>query len=186
MKFLYQLWNKFRRSDDDAIFDADDVNYMSSTHAVMVQTTPSGARVIIWAVLLFIVIAVIWASLATLDEITRGSGKVIPSSQIQVIQNLEGGIVSDLKIKEGQVVNKGDVLLHIDNTRFMSSLRENTLHYLSLKAKNARLKAEAEGIAFKVPEDALEEYPELIEQERVLYESRQIELKQAAKFLNSK
>lgn len=178
--FLSGLWNKlrrkFRRSGDEAVFDADDVNYMSSTHAVMVQTTPSGARVIIWAVFAFIIFAIIWASFATLDEVTRGSGKVIPSSQVQVIQNLEGGIVSQLEVQEGQVVNKGDVLLRIDNTRFMSSLRENTQHYLSLKAKNARLKAETEGLPFEVPADALAEYPELVEQERVLYESRQKEL----------
>jgi adhesin transport system membrane fusion protein len=174
--FLSGLWNKLRRSEDEAVFDADDVNYMSSTHAVMVQTTPSGARVIIWVVLLFIIIAIIWASLATLDEITRGSGKVIPSGQVQVIQNLEGGIVSELGVQEGQVVNKGDVLLRIDNTRFMSSLRENTQHYLSLKAKNARLKAETEGLPFEIPADALTEYPELVEQERDLYESRQKEL----------
>ena len=174
--FISGLWNKLRRTEDEAVFDTDDVNYMSSTHAVMVQTTPSGARVIIWAVLLFIIIAIVWASLATLDEITRGSGKVIPSSQVQVIQNLEGGIVSELGVQEGQIVNKGDVLLRIDNTRFMSSLRENTQHYLSLKAKNARLKAETEGLPFEIHADALAEYPELVEQERVLYESRQKEL----------
>ena len=185
--FLTELWNKLRRklklTEGDAVFDADDVNYMSSTHAVMVHTTPSGARIIIWAVLLFIFIAIIWASFATLDEVTRGSGKVIPSSQIQVIQNLEGGIVSELKVHEGQVVNKGDVLLHIDNTRFMSSLRENTQHYLSLKAKNARLKAETEGLPFEIPADALAEYPELVEQERVLYESRQKELETSREIL---
>jgi len=176
ISFFSNIWKKFRRSEDDAVFDIDDVNYMSHTHAVLVQTTPSGARVIIWAMLAFIFVAVVWASFATLDEVTRGSGKVIPSGQIQVIQNLEGGIVSDLGVKEGQIVNKGDVLLRIDNTRFMSSLRENTQSYLSIKAKNARLKAEAEGKPFEVPADVLAEQPELVEQERSLYESRQKEL----------
>lgn len=158
------------------MFDLDDVNYMSSTHAVMVQTTPSGARVIIWAVLAFIIVAIIWASFASLDEVTRGSGKVIPSSQIQVIQNLEGGIILELSVKAGQVVNKGDILLRIDSTRFMSSLRENTQHHLSLEAKHARLKAEAEGLPFEVPANALAEQSVLVEQERILYESRQLEL----------
>ena len=182
-EMLSKLWKKFRRSEDEAVFDADDINYMSHTHAVMVQTTPSGARVIIWAMLVFLVIAVIWASFATLDEVTRGSGKVIPSGQIQVIQNLEGGIVSDLLVKEGQVVNKGDTLLRIDNTRFMSSLRENTQSYLSLKAKHARLTAEAEGKPFEAPEDVLAEQPLLVEQERILYESRQKELQTAQEIL---
>jgi len=183
IKAFTNIWKKFRRSDDDTVFDADDVNYMSHTHAVLVQTTPSGARVIIWAILAFIVIAIIWASFATLDEVTRGSGKVIPSGQVQVIQNLEGGIVSDLGIKEGQIVNKGDVLLRIDNTRFMSSLRENTQSYLSIKAKNARLKAEAEGKPFEVPAEVLAEQPALVEQERMLYESRQEELKTSREIL---
>ena len=184
MKGIFsKVWKKLTHRDDDAVFDADDVNYMSHTHAVMVQTSPSGARVIIWAILAFIIIAVIWASFATLDEVTRGSGKVIPSGQVQVIQNLEGGIVSSLSVKEGQVVNKGDVLLRIDNTRFMSSLRENTQNYLSLKAKHARLRAEAEGKPFKIPEDVLAEQPKLVEQERILYESRQKELETTRQIL---
>ncbi len=184
MKDIFSNFRKkFIGGEDDAIYDADDVNYMSHTHAVMVQTTPSGARVIIWAMLAFIIIAIIWASFATLDEVTRGSGKVIPSGQVQVIQNLEGGIVSSLLIKEGQVVNKGDVLLRIDNTRFLSSLRENTQNYLSIKAKNARLKAEAEGKPFEVPADVLAEQPELVEQERILYESRQKELETTRQIL---
>jgi len=184
MKDIFSnLKKKFTHREDDATFDADDVNYMSHTHAVMVQTTPSGARVIIWAILAFIIIAVIWASFATLDEVTRGSGKVIPSGQVQVIQNLEGGIVLSLAIKEGQVVNKGDVLLQIDNTRFLSSLRENTQNYLSIKAKNARLKAEAEGKPFEVPADVLAEQPELVNQERILYESRQKELETTRQIL---
>ena len=164
------------RNESDKGYDADDVNYMSSTHAVIVHTNPAGARVIIWAVLLFVVVAIIWANFASLDEVTRGVGKVIPSSQVQVIQNLEGGIVSELKVREGEVVNKGDVLLRIDDTRFLSSLRENTQHYLSLKAKMARLRAEAEGTAFEPPADVNSKQPNLVEQERQLYESRQKEL----------
>jgi len=177
------IWKKFRRRDDDVVFDSDDVNYMSHTHAVLVQTTPSGARVIIWAILVFIIIAVIWANFATLDEVTRGSGKVIPSGQVQVIQNLEGGIVSSLAIREGQVVNKGEVLLRIDNTRFMSSLRENTQSFFSIKVKNARLTAEAEGLSFVAPKDVMAKQPELVERERILYESRQQELETTRKIL---
>lgn len=176
MAIISDIIKHFRRPEEEKIFDANDVNYMSSTHAVMVRTTPAGARVIIWVMVLFIVIAIIWAALAKLDEVTRGSGKVIPSSQVQVIQNLEGGIVSELSVREGQVVNKGDVLLRIDDTRFMSSLRENSQHFYSLKAKAARLRAEAEDVPFATPEDVMREQPELVEQEKLLYESRQKEL----------
>jgi len=160
----------------DSGFNADDANYMSSTHAVMIHTSPKGARAIVWVFLLFLIIAIAWAHFATLDEVTRGIGKVIPSSQVQVIQNLEGGIVSELMVREGQVVNKNDVLLRIDDTRFLSSLRENTQHYLSLKAKKSRLKAEAEGALFEPPADVVRQQPNLVKQERELYESRQKEL----------
>ena len=165
-----------KRNDTESGFDADDANYMSSTHAVMVHTNTKGARVIIWAILLFVVVAIVWANFASLDEVTRGIGKVIPSSQVQVIQNLEGGIVSELMVREGEVVNKDDVLLRIDDTRFLSSLRENTQHYLSLKAKKARLKAEAEGTPFTPPEDVVTQQPNLVKQELTLFESRQKEL----------
>jgi len=172
--------------NDDPIFDADDVNYMSSTHAVMVQTSPSSARAIIWAILIFIIIAIVWASFATLDEVTRGAGKIVPSSQVQIIQNLEGGIVAELAIREGQVVNKGDVLLRIDNTRFMSSLRENTQHYLSLVAKHSRLKAEAEGGSFSAPTEVLSKQPRLVKQEKILFQSRQKELTTNQEILKQK
>ena len=100
------------------------------------------STVFIFIILGLIVIGIIWSSFATLDKITRGSGKVIPSSQLQIIQNLEGGILAELFIEEGDIVNKGDILLRIDDTNFSSTLRENRARRDSLTAQLRRLEAE--------------------------------------------
>jgi len=131
-----------------------------------------GGRIILWLVVLFFVTSLLWASFARVDEVTRGPGKVIPSKQLQVVQNLEGGIVSKILVKEGQVVEEGEVLLQIDNTISSSTLRESHLHYLAHKLKAARLKAEADGSPFILPEDVMKEQPGLVQQEVELYESR--------------
>jgi membrane fusion protein, adhesin transport system len=73
----------------------------------------------------FFVLFFAWASWATLDEVTRGDGKVIPSSHVQVVQNLEGGIVADLLVREGQIVEAGEILLRVENVRAAGELRES-------------------------------------------------------------
>ncbi len=101
---------------------------------------------------------------------------MIPSRQIQVLQSMDGGIVSEILVREGQTVKVGDLLLKVDPTRMVSSLRENRSQYLALLAKAARLKALADGVRFIVPEGMDTEAPEIVEQERLLYESRRAEL----------
>jgi adhesin transport system membrane fusion protein len=89
---------------------------------------------------------------------------------------LDGGIVSEILVREGQTVKTGDLLLKVDPTRMVSSLRENQSQYLSLLAKAARLRALAEGSRFAPPELVMKQAPEIVEQERALYESRRAEL----------
>ncbi|MEW8153686.1 MAG: biotin/lipoyl-binding protein, partial [Candidatus Thiodiazotropha endolucinida] len=145
------------------------------TAALLVQA-PRGGRTILWVVFLIVILAIVWASWAELDEVTRGVGKVIPSSQIQVIQNLEGGILSALYVQDGDTVEQGQVLLQIDDTRFSSSLRETQLQFWALKAKAARLQAETDNKAFEAPSGMAEKYPNLVDQEQGLFNSRQKEL----------
>ncbi|MCB1790959.1 MAG: HlyD family type I secretion periplasmic adaptor subunit [Gammaproteobacteria bacterium] len=121
---------------------------------------------------------IVWAYFAVLDEVIKGDGKVIPSSQVQVVQNLEGGIVKQINVAEGDVVAEGQLLLTIDDTRFDSSLQESRIRELSLRGKAIRLRAEAEG------GDALPEFPDEIKavlpdlhaQEQKLFDERQREL----------
>ena len=155
---------------------AEDIDFVSHSNAAILEQAPRGGRFILWSALLFIVFAITWSAWAELDEITRGEGKVIPSRQLQVVQNLEGGILSELRIREGDVVEKGQVLLRMDDTRFSSNLREGRLHYLSLVAKVSRLRAEANNSEFNLPKEIKSEQPELLIQEHALFESRTREL----------
>ncbi|MDH5437180.1 MAG: biotin/lipoyl-binding protein, partial [Gammaproteobacteria bacterium] len=133
----------------------EDTDFMPDSTAAVLEDAPIKGRFILNAIVVFFLIALVWSIFADLDEITRGVGTVIPSQQVQIIQNLEGGILKEINIKEGDVVEAGQVLLSLDDTRFSSSLRENQLKYLALKAKAARLQAEAEGVEFVAPIDVL-------------------------------
>ncbi|WP_028471430.1 HlyD family type I secretion periplasmic adaptor subunit [Neptunomonas japonica] len=155
----------------------DDLLYMPSVSEAMLEQTPKGARLLLWSMLAFVCIAIAWASWATLDEISRGEGEIIPSKQLQVVQNLEGGIVSEILVSEGDLVERGQILLRIDDTRFASSFKENKVRELELLAKAARLKAEAASQAFSIPEGFPPEYNSLITQEQTLYVARNNELK---------
>ncbi len=113
-------------------------------------------------------------------------GKVIPSSQIQKVQNLEGGILSEILVKVGDVVDKGQLLLRIDKTRFSAPYQESRIKVLALKAKIARLEAETEGRDFVVPAEVMREKPEIGRREQELFKSRKQELEASLKILQEK
>jgi len=154
----------------------DDIEFMPDTLAVLFQRPPRVTFLIIKLALLFFVIAIVWAAYSDLDEITVGEGKVIPSSQVQIIQNLEGGIVSKILVKVGDVVQKDQIVVQLDETRFASSVGESKAKNHSLIAKIARLSAEASGDGFSPPASLASENPTVLREERQLYESRQREI----------
>lgn len=154
----------------------EDVDFATDIRATILSQTPQGGRLIIWAAFFLLVIFLIWASFSELEEVTRGEGKVVPSSHVQVIQNLEGGIISEILVNVGDAVKKDQLLLRMDETRFSSSFEENRAKYLSNKAKSARLKAEASGTALVIPADVEKERPDIAARERQLYNSRRMEL----------
>jgi len=120
----------------------------------------------------FFVIFVIWANHAVLDEVTRGEARVVPSSKIQVIQNLEGGIVSELLVTDGQIVQQGDVLLRIANTAALANYRDSRNQFLTLTAAIARLEAEASGNALVMPSEVVTEAPSIAADEQSLYSAQ--------------
>ncbi len=122
------------------------------------------------------VLLLVWSSFAEIDEVTRGDGKVIPSRQLQVVQSLDGGVVSEILVKEGQVVEPNQVLLKIDETRATSGVLESEAQSFSLRVKQARLKALAEGIPFTPPSPGTPAESHIVEEERNLYLSRTSEL----------
>ena len=163
--------------------ESEDVDLMTDIRASIMSQSPRGGRAIIWVVLLLFIIFMVWAYFSEIEQVTRGLGKVIPSTQIQVVQNLEGGILSEIEVEVGQLVNKGQLLLRIDETRFSSSFKQNRVKYLSYKAKAARLTAEANGTNFVVPQEVINEKPEIGVRERELFESRRRELKSSMDIL---
>jgi adhesin transport system membrane fusion protein len=150
-----------------------DTEFMPEVDGAILEDSPWFARITVWAVSACLIAALIWANFAVLEEVTTGEGKAIPSSKIQVIQNLEGGIVSEIFVREGQVVEKGAVLLRLDDTRFLSNRGETEADRLALVARVERLTAEAEGRPINMPEDILRLAPQLAEDELALYQSRQ-------------
>ena len=152
-----------------------ELNYMSSATAAILEQAPRGGRKLLLLMLTFFVLAILWAALAHVDEFTRGEGKVIPSRHVQIIQNLEGGILDDLFVREGQLVEQGQPLLRIDDRRFSSSLREARVTREQLLAEVSRLEAEINSRPFIM--NFLEQgVPESVyRSELALYQSRQEE-----------
>lgn len=146
--------------------------------AVMSTEGTQRAQKLVRSALLVTAVLLAWASLAKVDEVTKGEAKVIPSRQLQVIQSLDGGVVSQILVKEGQEVEAGQLLLKIDETRATSGVRESAAQAFALRVKLARLKALAEGHAFNPPEASGGDSEEarIVEEERQLYDSRRSEL----------
>jgi membrane fusion protein, adhesin transport system len=156
----------------------NDLDYMRSTSAAMLEQTPKQSRALLYGIVMFFIVIFTWAAYAELDEVTKAAGKVIPSQKVQIIQNLEGGIISEILIKEGQLVKKGQILLRIDDNSFESNFMESRLRYLEMLAKAARLKAEAESLErFTVPEEVLKEKPKLATNEQSLFKNHMRGLK---------
>ena len=155
--------------------EREDTEFMPHTLAALFQRPPPPAYLVVRGSLLFLCVAVVWASLSSLDEITIGDGKVVPSSQVQIIQNLEGGIVSKINAQPGDLVKKGQVVIQLDETRFSSSVGESKAKNYALMAKVARLTAESSGTPFVAPAELLNENPKIAEDEKSLYDNRQRE-----------
>ncbi len=153
-----------------------DQAFISNIHDSNFYVTPLKAHIILWISFIFVVVALIWANYAKLDEVTRGSGKIIPSSQIQVIQNLEGGILAEIMVNEGDLVKKAQPLLRLDDIRFSSSFNESQINYYELLANIARLTAEAYQGPLKIPEEVANKFPELAKNTKSLYQSEISEL----------
>lgn len=126
---------------------------------------------IVWLMLVGMIVMFIWAYFATLDEVTVGNGKVTPSSRAQLIESLDGGIINELLVHEGAIINKGQILARLDPTRFQSNYGEAAARVRTLRASSERLRAELTGAALAFSVDTLKE-PELVARETQFYLSR--------------
>jgi membrane fusion protein, adhesin transport system len=160
-----------------------DLAHMRDLHAAMLEQSTPRIRVALYMLLLLLACAFAWASLTKVDEVTRGSGKVISNSGEQMIQSLEGGILAKLNVKEGAKVEQGEVLLEIDATRANAAYKEGYNKMVALQASAARLRAEAYGKTLNFPAE-LGRYPEIIRNETLAYSSRREALDQSVSELN--
>ena len=154
----------------------EDIPFMPNTLAALFLRPPQTAFLIVRSTLVLVVVFFVWATLSNLDEITNGDGKVIPTSQVQIIQNLEGGIVAKIPVKIGELVQKDQIVLQLDETRFASSAGESKAKKDAQYAKIARLTAESTGEDFKVEPEFEKESPKIVSEEKALHESRKREL----------
>jgi adhesin transport system membrane fusion protein len=151
--------------------EADAINWQQDAHQARIEQNPLRARALLYAVALTVIALIAWAAFAEIDEVTRGSGKVIPSRQVQVIQSQDGGVIREINIREGQVVKADELLVRLDQTRSRSTLRENVAETRALKLKALRLQALIDRAPFEPPAEFAEAVPEIVDEERELYES---------------
>ncbi|XZG68747.1 HlyD family type I secretion periplasmic adaptor subunit [Chitinibacteraceae bacterium HSL-7] len=154
----------------------EDVGFMHDRHAAAFLPRVRTPVTILYACTAFVLAAFAWAAIAEIGEVTVGEGKVIPSSQVQQIQHLEGGIVKTISVRVGQMVKKGDTVMQLDRKRFSSSLGESQAKHIALSLKVARLTAEASGQVFTPDPKYAQQAPDLVAQEQLLYSTRQHDL----------
>ncbi|GAB3478019.1 HlyD family type I secretion periplasmic adaptor subunit [Marinomonas epiphytica] len=150
----------------------NDLEFLSDRNAALMLKSPRGGRIILWCILLFVIAGLVWANHAALDEVTVGDGKVIPSSQVQEIQNLEGGILKEINTQVGQTVERGQLLMTIENTEALSSLREQQAESISLRVRASRLEAESSGDEPEFDPELRALYPDVVNREIDLYNNR--------------
>ena len=171
------------------VSDAD-LMFVSTLSQAALEKPMARSKWLLWSVGGIILWFLVWASFAEVDKIVRGEGKVVPSSNVQVMQNLEGGIVESILIKPGQVVKKGQVLIQLDNTLFASSFEEQLSQEGNLKAQVARLTAEAFNKPFEVSKEKFAEKTlyllPLYEREKSLFDSRKTQLATTKAILDQK
>ena len=150
---------------------------MNSLSAAILSDSPARTNVLLYAVALVIVSLIAWANYAEIDERTQGSGRMIPSQQIQVVQNLEGGIIREIRVHEGDSVKKGQTLVIIDNTGAGSSFAESKSVINELRARVVRLQAEAGIKSFNAGSAGAADIKELLVKEKRLYDTNIIRKK---------
>ncbi|WP_343315751.1 HlyD family efflux transporter periplasmic adaptor subunit [Brucella sp. BE17] len=149
--------------------EADDARLVRSTR-------------IIWIFAALFATGLIWAYFATLDEVSTGSGRVVPTMREQVIQSLEGGILAELDVRQDDIVEPGQILARLDPTKTESNVGESAAKYRAALASSARLQAEVNQTPLTFPVE-LNDYPDLVKAETELYQARKQSLEESLRFI---
>jgi adhesin transport system membrane fusion protein len=155
----------------------EDLEFIYTSYSNANESPSKRSNILFLFIISFVTIAIIWAAVAELDELARGNGKVIPTDKIQKVQSLDGGIISEILVKEGQIVKKGAPLMKIDTTRFQATLEESKQEYLSLLAIKERLMIEANL-------DLNKDLPELVFPQEVLQDQSRYDILEKTLLIN--
>lgn len=150
-------------------------NLKSSIKVTELEPPLPKASLFIWIICLGLVTLLLWAWFFKLEEVSTGTGKVVPSSKEQTIQSLEGGILTKLNVREGEIVTQGQILAQLDPTRLESNVGESASLLMSSRATSARLRAEVNGTPLSFPQEVLKD-TKLVKEETALYHSRRANL----------
>ena len=175
---------RLKKSEIQRISDRDDFNFLAERDMARLLEAPTGARYLIFTVLLCLIISIAWAQQAKIDEIAVGHGKVVPAQQLQILQSLEGGIISKVFVQPGDIVSEGDILLRIDETQFKADLQKYTREIQVFEAQKERLLAEIGQREMVFSSELVRGIPEFIEQEKELHAARKSELENLKQALN--
>jgi membrane fusion protein, adhesin transport system len=156
--------------------EKDHLDWAGDADWARLQQEPLRARQLLRLAAGALFLLLIWAAFASIDEVTRGEARVVPTSQLQIVQSVDGGVVTELLVKEGQTVEAGQMLLKVDPTRFVSNMLESRSAQLAMQAKVLRLQALTRGTPFNPPPELTREVPDVVSQETRLYESRRAEI----------
>lgn len=167
-----------------------DLEMVDDVYGAMMTDAPSGHRLIIWSLAAMMMCFFIWAYFSELDQVTTGTGKVIPSSQLQVIQSLDGGILQEIYVQEGGLVTKEQPLARIDDTRFRSDFDQQEQEVFGLQTNIIRMRTELDSIIISdmssdwrqqvkitkqnlvFPQTIIDEEPELVKRQQEEYSIR--------------
>ncbi|MBU6475509.1 MAG: HlyD family type I secretion periplasmic adaptor subunit [Alphaproteobacteria bacterium] len=159
--------------------ESEDLEFMSELEAAAHLKPSRAAQAFLAAVVLLVVWMFAWMANSSIDEQVRGTGQVMPSGDVQVVQSLDGGIVSAIMVHEGDTVKKGQVLMRIADVQYASEGQSIAAQKAALEAREARLQAESAGAKFEIPPDVAKNFPDIAANEEKLYQSRQDELSTA-------
>lgn len=167
-----------------------DLEMVDDVYGAIMTDAPSGHRLIIWSLTAMTICFFIWAYFSELDQVTSGMGKVIPSSQVQLIDSLDGGVLQEIYIQEGMIVTKGQPLVKIDDIRFRSDFAQQEQEVYSLQTNVIRLRSELDSIVISdmtsnwreqvkitkqpliFPDEIIEGEPNLVKNQQAEYSGR--------------
>lgn len=155
-----------------------DLEYMQDVReALMAQATP-GSSAVLYVMVLLTIIAIVWASISRVDEVTQAEARVIPTSREQVVNSMEGGVLAELLVTEGDTVEKGQAIVRLDPMRFESQYQEGVSRQLGLKAARSRARAEAFGLPLSFPSEVAA-HQQLVSSETQAYQARKKTLEES-------